>query len=68
MNSQLFQYIATKKEYAKEAEPFLLNYGNWKLAKKTNGTKVWKCTDCNTKLTVEELETETVTETPVADT
>ena len=30
---QLFQYLATKKEYPLNTDPFLYNYGNWKIVK-----------------------------------
>jgi hypothetical protein len=62
-NSQLFQYVTAKKEYTREYDPFLANYGNWKLVKSQKEGKVWKCADCNAKLNVEEFETEAV---PVA--
>lgn len=61
--SQLFQYIAEKKEYPQGVDPFLHNYGNWKLMKgQQKGTKTWKCVDCNAKLVVTEAETQTVVE------
>jgi hypothetical protein len=31
--AQLFQYISVKKEYPISQNPFLVNYGNWKLMK-----------------------------------
>ena len=64
-NSELVQYVSIKKEYAKDFDPFLSNYGNWKQIKNQKNAKAWKCADCNAKLQVEEVETITLVETPV---